>query len=378
MAARAIRCARDGFPVHTVMRDYIEQYQDSYLQFPGNMAIWLPEGRVPTVGSRMVQSDLADTLQHLCDQETSATGDRVQKLEAVRTAFYEGDIAQAILRHQRENDGLLTASDLKDFRCQWLPSLSRKYRFALEEVEIHACGAWSQGPAMLEALAILEHVDMAQYGFGTDKYLHAMAEALKLTLSDRKAYVADPDFVDVPVGTLMSREYGELRAREIDPAVASPGMPFPGQIKGFAPYLSPVIERSAPARLPADTSIVTVVDDHGNAVCVTPSDTSWDTPVVPGTGLAVSSRGDQSRANTSRPCVPGQSPHSCRACRQNGQGKNAQRLWMSSTVATKPAWPQPLTGTAWTMSTSTWCMRRFSGPSAAGRTKARRLNDWFR
>ncbi len=137
-----------------------------------------------------------------------------------------------------------------------------------------------------------------------------MAEALKLTLSDREAYIADPDFTDVPVEALMSREYGELRAREIDPAVASPGMPGPGQINGFSPYLSPVIERSTPARLPADTSIVTVIDDHGNAVCVTPSDTSWDTPVVPGTGLAVSSRGDQSRAIHGHPaCIaPGKRP----------------------------------------------------------------------
>ncbi len=310
VATRAIRCAREGFPVHTVMRDYIEQYQASYRQFPGNMALWLPNGRVPDIGSKLVQSDLADTLQYLCDQESSATGDRVEKLEAVRTAFYEGDIAEAILKHQRENDGLLTASDMKDFRCQWLPSLSRTYGFASEEVEVHACGAWSQGPAMLEALAILEHLDMTQYGFGTDNYLHAMAEAIKLTLSDREAYFGDPDFVDVPVETLMSAAYGRQRAQYIDPARASPGMPAPGQIDGFTPYLSPVIERSTPARLPADTSIVTVIDDHGNAVSVTPSDTSWDTPIVPGTGLAVSSRGDQSRAIHGHPaCIaPGKRP----------------------------------------------------------------------
>ncbi len=310
VAARAIRCAREGFPVHTVMRDYIEQYQDCYLHFPDNMAIWLPEGQVPKVGSKMVQSDLADTLQYLCDEETSAPGDRIQKLEAVRSAFYEGDIAQAILKHQRQNDGLLTASDLKDFRCQWLPSLSRKVRFAREEVEVHACGAWSQGPAMLEALAILEHLDMPQYGFGTDKYLHTMAEALKLSMSDREAYIADPDYADVPVDTLISRSYGQQRAQEIDPAFASAGMPQPGLIDGYSPYLSPVIERTAPAKLPADTSIVTVVDDLGNAVCVTPSDTSWDTPIVPGTGLAVSSRGDQSRAIHGHPaCIaPGKRP----------------------------------------------------------------------
>ncbi|MEM6620821.1 MAG: gamma-glutamyltransferase [Pseudomonadota bacterium] len=322
VAARAIRCARDGFPVHNVMRDYIRQYHESYRQFPGNMAIWMPDGEVPEVGRKLVQSDLADTLQHLCDQERAATGDRVRKLEAVRTAFYEGDIAQAILSHQRAHDGLLSASDLKDFRCQWLPSLSRTYRFAAEEVEIHACGAWSQGPAMLEALAILEHFDVTELGFGTDQYLHVMAEALKISLSDREAYIGDPDFVDVPVDTLMSRPYGQRRAAEIDPHVASEGMPAPGQIDGYRPFLSPLMERKTPEKLPADTSIVAVVDGHGNAVCVTPSDTSWDTPVVPGTGLAVSSRGDQARAVRGHPaCIaprkrPRLTPNPCFARRE--------------------------------------------------------------
>ena len=310
VATRAIHCASAGFPVHDVMHDYIRQYENSYRQFSDNMDIWLPSGEVPDVGTRLVQRDLAMTLRYLCDEEKSAAGNRIQKLEAVRTAFYEGDIAQAIVKHQRENDGMLDASDLKNFHCQWLPSLSRDYRFATGDIEIHACGAWSQGPAMLEALAILENLDVTTCEFGSDDYLHMVAEALKMTLSDREAYIADPDFIDVPIDTLMSRAYGKSRWQDIDLVHATTDMPMPGRIDRYAPYLPPVIARTEPAKLPADTSIVTVIDGAGNAVCVTPSDTSWDTPVVPGTGLAVSSRGDQSRAIPGHPaCIaPGKRP----------------------------------------------------------------------
>lgn len=310
VADRAIRYARDGFPVHNVMHDYISAYADSYRHFPDNVNIWLSGDKVPQVGARLVQTDLASTLTFLCDQERACKGTRVQGLDAVRAAFYEGDIAQAILAHQRANDGLLSAEDLRDFRCEWLPSLSRSYQFAQDTVDVHACGAWCQGPTMLEALGILEHLELSTYEFGSDAYLHAVAEALKLSLADREAYIGDPAFVDVPESTLIGTDYTGMRAQEIEPDRASPGMPMPGQVAGHEPYLSPVIRRSTPARLPADTSIVSVIDDAGNAVCVTPSDTSWDTPVVPGTGLAVSSRGDQSWAVSGHPAslAPGKRP----------------------------------------------------------------------
>jgi gamma-glutamyltranspeptidase/glutathione hydrolase len=322
VAARAIRCATAGIPVHSVMHDYIDQYSDSYRLFPDNMAIWMPDGQVPEVGYPLVQRDLGSTLQFLCDEEQAAGGDRRQKLEAVQVAFYRGDIAQEIVKHQRDSDGLLSAQDLMDFRCPWLPSVSRQYTFATGDVEIHACDAWSQGPSMLEALAIIEHLDLKSAGFGSEDYLHALAETFKLALSDREAYIGDPDFVDVPVEALISRQYGAARAQAIDALRASPGMPEPGRIDGYSPFQSPVIARTTPAKLPADTSIVAVIDAEGNAVCVTPSDTSWDTPVVPGTGLAISSRGDQSRAIHGHPAclAPGKrprlTPNPCFARRQ--------------------------------------------------------------
>ena len=310
VAARAAQYASKGFPRHTVMLDYVRQYADDFRHWPDNVDIWMPGGEVPALGSRLVQADLGATLQFLCDEEQAAGDDRAAGFEAVRKAFYRGDIATRILAHQREHDGLLADDDLESFHCQVLPSLSRRLRLNGEEVEVHTCGAWCQGPILLEALATLEGIDMQALGHNSDAYLHTLAEVIKLSFADREAYLGDPDFVDVPIQALLSEAYAIEQRKRIDPRKASPGMPLPGSIPGCQPYLSPVTVAVEPARLPADTSIVAVIDEQGNAFCSTPSDTSWDTPVVPGTGLAVSSRGAQSWAVHGHPsCLaPGKRP----------------------------------------------------------------------
>ncbi len=310
VAARAVRYAAEGFPRHQVMLDYVQKHADEFRHWPENVAIWMPGGAVPAPGERLVQAYLGRTLQFLCDEERAAGDDRMAGLEAVRRAFYRGDIASQILAHQREHDGLLAADDLESFRCQIVPSVSRRFRFNGEEVEVHTCGAWCQGPFLLEALSIAEAAGVGTLEHGTDAYLHALAETLKLTFADREGYLGDPDFVDVPLDTLTGPAYAAERSKAIDPRKALPGMPPPGRISGHEPYVAPVAPCSAPIGPSPDTSIVCVIDREGNGLCSTPSDTSWDTPVVPGTGLAVSSRGDQSRALRGHPsCLaPGKRP----------------------------------------------------------------------
>jgi len=310
VAARAVRYAAEGFPRHPVMLDYVQKHADEFRHWPENVAIWMPGGAVPAPGERLIQADLGRTLQFLCDEERAAGGDRMAGLAAVRRAFYRGDIASQVLAHQREHDGLLAADDLESFRCQIVPSVSRRFRFNGEEVEVHTCGAWSQGPFLLEALSIAEAAGVGTLEHGTDAYLHALAETLKLTFADREGYLGDPDFVDVPLDTLTGPAYAAERSKAIDPRSAAPGMPLPGRIPGHAPYVAPAAACSTPLGPSPDTSIVCVIDGEGNGLCSTPSDTSWDTPVVPGTGLAVSSRGDQSRAVRGHPsCLaPGKRP----------------------------------------------------------------------
>ena len=310
VAARAVRYASEGFARHPVMLDYVRRYADDMRHWPDNVAIWMPGGEVPAPSDRLVQADLGRVLQFLCDEEGAAGGDRKAGIEAVRRAFYRGDIASQILAHQRMHDGLLAAEDLESFRCQVVPSVSRRFRFHGEEVEVHTCGAWCQGPFLLEALSIAEAAGVPDMEYGSDAYLHAIAETLKLTFADREAYLGDPDFVDVPLDTLVGEAYASERCKAIDPWNASPGMPLAGSIPGYTAYVPALAASEAPLKPPPDTSIVCVIDSEGNGLCSTPSDTSWDTPVVPGTGFAVSSRGAQSRAVRDHPsCLaPGKRP----------------------------------------------------------------------
>ena len=310
VAARAVRYAFEGFARHPIMLDYVRRYADDMRNWPENVSIWMPGGEVPAPGERLVQPDLGRVLQFLCDEERAAGDDRMAGLAAVRRAFYRGDIASRILAHQREHEGLLAAEDLESFRCQVVPSVSRRFRFNGEEVEVHTCDAWCQGPFLLEALSIAEAAGVRDLEYGSDAYLHAVAETLKLMFADREGYLGDPDFVDVPLATLVGESYASERRKAIDPWNASPGMPLPGTIPGYGAFVPAIAGSEEPLRPPADTSIVCVIDGEGNGLCSTPSDTSWDTPVVPGTGLTVSSRGAQSWAVHGHPsCVaPGKRP----------------------------------------------------------------------
>ena len=310
VAARAVRYASQGFARHPVMLDYVRKYADDMRHWPENVDIWMPGGEVPAPGDRLVQPDLGRVLQFLCDEERAAGDDRMAGLAAVRRAFYRGDVASRILAHQRANDGLLAAEDLESFRCPVVPSVSRRFRFNGEEVEVHTCGAWCQGPFLLEALSMAEAAGVRNMAFGSDAYLHTIAETLKLTFADREGYLGDPDYVDVPLDTLVGAPYAADRSRAIDPVKASSGMPLPGTIPGYTGFVPAITASEEPLRPPPDTSIVCVIDGQGNGLCSTPSDTSWDTPVVPGAGFTVSSRGAQSWAVRGHPsCVaPGKRP----------------------------------------------------------------------
>ena len=116
VAAAAIRFARDGFPTYPFFAEQLAARQDSFKHWPSTAAIFLPNGNPPSVGEIFVQSDLGRTLQYMADQERAhAAGDRLTGLRAARDAFYRGDIASAIVRHQRENGGWISSDDLAGF-----------------------------------------------------------------------------------------------------------------------------------------------------------------------------------------------------------------------------------------------------------------------
>lgn len=304
VASFAIRYAAEGFAVHELMAETIAAHREDYARWPSNAAIFLPGGRVPAVGERFVQADLARTLQHMADEERrAAAGGRAAGLAAARDAFYRGDIARAIVALQRQEGGFLSLADLASFRSKIEPVLARRWRGH----EVIVCGPWCQGPALLAALLLMERVGFAGLAHNSADYLHLLLECLKAALADREYHFGDPDFVAVPIERLLSAEHLGRRARAIDPARAHPGMPecLIGEAAGQP--------AAAAARLPvaeADTSYVAVVDRWGNAFSATPSDGSYTAPVVPGLGLIASPRGSQSRPDPRHPAgvAPGKRP----------------------------------------------------------------------
>ncbi len=308
VAEAAIRLARDGFVMYPLMASVIAKKAENYARWPSNAAIYLPGGRPPAVGEVFVQADLGRSLQYMADEERAAAGDRAAGLAAARDAFYRGDIAAAIATYHRENGGLLTADDLASFHVAVEPP----ERVSVGGVDVYACGPWCQGPTLLQALRLLDMKALAAHGHNSPDALHTMAEALKLAFADRERWIGDPRFVDVPMETLLSDEYTEKRRALIRPGEAWPGMPPAGDpARNLATAAcSGAAASTGPVEPAHDTSYVCAIDADGNVFSATPSDISFDTPVIPGTGLCASSRGAQSWADPAHASsvAPGKRP----------------------------------------------------------------------
>ncbi len=289
VASFAIRYAREGFSAHPVMVHFITTFAAQYRQWPQNAAIYLPNDRPPQEGELFVQADLARSLQFMADEEAAAAHKgREAGLQAARDAFYKGDLAIAMDRFYRDNGGWLRREDLAAYASE----VEAPLRLDLDGTAVYSCGPWCQGPVLLQFLALLRGFDLQALGHNSADYVHLLAEAMKLGFADRDRFYGDPRFVDVPMQQLLSESYNAERRARID-ATAYPGMPPAGLGRALPPPQPAEYQPEDPA-LAGDTSYVCVVDRWGNAVSATPSDTSYESPVVPGLGFVPSSRGSQS------------------------------------------------------------------------------------
>jgi gamma-glutamyltranspeptidase/glutathione hydrolase len=291
VAQPAIECARDGFPLGPFVARIIADNEAAYRRWPTSAPIFLPGGRAPRPGQRFVQADLGRTLSYLADEDRAGRRKgRAAGLAAARDAFYRGDIAAAIARYHAAEGGLLTREDLAGFRVGIEPPV----RAAFGSREVVTCGFWCQGPVLLQMLQILDGIDLGARGHNTPEYVHTVTEAMKLAFADREAYYGDPRHVGVPGPGLLDPAYGAGRRSLIDSSRAWPAMPPPGSPAGAPGRTgSRAVAAAVGGPVALGTSYVAVVDHEGNAFSATPSDVSTDTPVIPGTGLAVSSRGSQ-------------------------------------------------------------------------------------
>ena len=270
--APAVHYAERGFPMYEYMRRLLA-VPETRNQFdvypPGGTAVFYPGGRVPEVGELLVQPALGATLRRLVEADTGARGHRAAGIAAARARFYRGDVAAAIGAFSERLGGLLRASDLAGYRARLEPPL----RTTFAGREILGQSAWTQGPVLMQALAMLEPLDLRGLGHNSPRYVHVIVEALKLAFADRERYYGDVR--DVPLADLLSPAYARERTALIRLDRAAPAAPSPGdpRRRGSVAAGAPTAERATGAAAGgADgTTHIAAIDRDGSMICLTPS-----------------------------------------------------------------------------------------------------------
>ena len=195
----AIEHARDGVAVSRSLEDWTVQDEPLLRRQPRTAEIFLPDGRVPREGERLVQSDLARSLERIAREGARA--------------FYEGDLAQRICAAVRPEGSPLAAEDLAGYRAEWVEPIAATYR----GYDVYEMPPPTQGFTALQILNLLDGFDVRAWGEGTADYYHHIAEAVKVAFADRDEWLTDPRFVDIPVARMISPAYADERRALIDP-----------------------------------------------------------------------------------------------------------------------------------------------------------------
>jgi gamma-glutamyltranspeptidase/glutathione hydrolase len=316
-------------------------------EWPTSAALWL-RGGGPQPGGLYANPTLADTWERLLREAESAGHDRIAQIEAARGAWYGGFVAEAIDRFFRANEvldssgrrhrGVLTGDDM----ARWRATVEAPLRCDYRGTTVLKCGAWSQGPTMLQTLALLEGFDVAGMDPLGERFIHTVVECLKLAFADREAWYGDVP--DVPVEHLLSREYADQRRRligeeaslELRPGTI-PGREAPRVDHDAASRIElltrdPGAGEPTVARLGAvggDTCHVDVIDRWGNMVSATPSG-GWlqSSPAIPELGFCLGTRGQMFWLDESLPngLMPGKRP---RTTLSPGMALKDGRPWLA-------------------------------------------------
>lgn len=305
VAGDAISLADEGFAMYPVLYEHVASLRESYLRFEETRKLFFKDGEVIPVGGKVYTKELAETMRRMARAEEKASGGRSAGVRAARDEIYKGETARRIVDFVQAEGGFLTMEDLAECGVREEAPTQTSYR----GYDVYGCGPWCQGPVLPAALNLLENSDLVSLGHNSPEYLHRLLGALDLSFSDRERYYGDPDFIEVPLEGILSKSYAAERAKLLDRPVAFGEMPQAGdpwafQEGGTAPRNSAASKPAATSEAgePAqDTSYCTVIDAEGNAFSATPSDTTIDSPIIPGVGSIVSSRGTQSWLDEGHP-----------------------------------------------------------------------------
>ena len=317
-----IAMADKGYPLVPRIPQAIEGVAEMFRkEWPSSAAVYLPNDNVPKAGTLFRNRDMAAMYTRIIKEAEAVGGDRIRQIEAARAAWYKGFIAEAIDKFVKtevmdttgnRNAGLMTADDLAGWQASYEQPLTLQYgRYTVSK-----CGTWSQGPVLLQQLAILKHLGIDDTDPVGPEFVHKAVEAAKLAFADREAYYGDPNFVKVPIETLLSESYNAERAKLVGEKASFELVP--GKIAGFDNRVDyalaaslhrpkdfdrilgagePTVQgQDKPLHLrgaaAGDTCHVDVVDQWGNMVSATPSG-GWlsSSPTIPGLGFQLGTRG---------------------------------------------------------------------------------------
>jgi len=309
----------DGYAIEAQLTRSIERDKKWIKQWKYSPAIFLTHAgedrEAPEAGELFVQKDLAATWRKLVDAERAALKagkTRKQAIYAAYDRFYKGDIARELVRGVQEDGGLFTLEDL----ANWKVRIEEPVKTSYKGIDVYKLPQWQQGPAMLQALNILENTDVKGMGYNSPKYIHAVYQTLSLSFADRDFYYGDPAFApEEPMKGLLSKEYAKQRFAQIDwtkndPNV-KPGDPYPfqGGTNPFATLLAawspknftqpdtskaqpqvPQVDSAFYESFHAGTTSIESADEEGWVVSVTPSG-GWNPALIAGhTGIGLSQR----------------------------------------------------------------------------------------
>ena len=311
----AIGYAINGYPVAGRITATVETVQELFAeQWKSSADIWLKDGKPPAPGSVYRTPEMGETYRRILEEAEAGGGSREAVIDRARSIWYRGWVAEAIDKcfsgepmmdvSGRKHRGLLTGDDLANWESSYEDPASINYG----RYQVMKCGFWSQGPVLLQTLAILKSMGLEKTSPTDPLFVHLVTEALKLAFADREAFYGDPNFVNVPTQQLLSDGYaGERRALIGDEASFELR---PGAIEGYLGSVEaalnadpavdpralvsmgvgePTVSKSGVTR--GDTVHLDIIDRFGNMVSATPSG-GWlqSSPVITELGFPLGNR----------------------------------------------------------------------------------------
>jgi gamma-glutamyltranspeptidase/glutathione hydrolase len=324
----AIFYAREGHPVVDREAETIRTVETLFRDhWKTSAPVYLPGGRVPQRGELLRNPGLAATYERLLGEAESAGGDRLRQIECARAAWSNGFVAEAIDRFCRETEamdtsgrphsGLLTGDDI----AFWSPHTEEAATYDYGRYTVCKLGFWSQGPVLLQQLALLKGFDLDGLDPAGPDFIHLQVECAKLAFADRDSFYGDPDFVRIPGGVLLSGEYNDERRKLVTNEASHQSRP--GKIDGFGGIVhagsaqgkfvagagEPTVGRLGEMR--GDTVHFDIIDRWGNMISSTPSG-GWlqSSPLIPELGFCLGTRAQMFWLDESHPAAlaPGKRP----------------------------------------------------------------------